>query len=641
MSVHEPATCPVHARTVPVVAAFALAVGLGIGGLAMLPLLGTPQAWVDGGFWALGIALAAALALASARRPGFAGPVFGGLAGATSVVSAAFFLGIAGAIFADGHDGLAVALGLGAGCLLLQLTIAPRLAEMGAQTGATSLPELFSARYPGIGPRLACAGIVIVSMLALLTAELMAAGVIGSRLLGVDYGMATTVAACAVFACFIVRGAGGASWVNGLLFPLLIISLLVPLVQLSAAWYGLPVPQLAYANALWQLQGLEETLLDQELADPAFMRPMLTAFLSLTPTNFLGIVLGLAAGIAALPSLIAGQLGAVRSVPAARWSAVWMLIFVVLLLTLVPAVAAYAKLSVVTLIAERTPIAELPAWIFAYGKLGLVHVCGQAATDAAAIAQACASLPDAAPGLRLQDVTLDPDIVTLALPEITGLNGPAFGFIAAAGLATALATAHGPLRAVVGALSGGGSFAPGGRLPRVPRLLSYGVAAVALVAAAFVAQARPAGIIELATWSFVLVAGGLFPSLLAALWWPRATSAGAAAAMLAGFAVTLIYLLGPHYFAVPFFEATSALSGGGQSAQEYFAELKDAWLAAAPGAAKDAAWTALDAHARSVADWWGISNLAVALLALPAGIVALVVVSLVTRAPPRGSATTP
>ena len=66
------------------------------------------------------------------------------------------------------------------------------------------------------------------------------------------------------------------------------------------------MPQLAYANALWQIQGLEETLLEQDLADPAFMKPMLTAFVTLTPMNFLGIVLGLAAGVAALPSLLRG-----------------------------------------------------------------------------------------------------------------------------------------------------------------------------------------------------------------------------------------------------------------------------------------------------------------------------------------------
>ena len=46
------------------------------------------------------------------------------------------FLAVAGAIFAWGHDGLALAIGLGAGCLLLQLVVAPRLAT----TGASSLP---------------------------------------------------------------------------------------------------------------------------------------------------------------------------------------------------------------------------------------------------------------------------------------------------------------------------------------------------------------------------------------------------------------------------------------------------------------------------------------------------------------------
>ncbi len=47
----------------------------------------------------------------------------------------------------------------------------------------------------------------------------------------------------------------------------------------------MPVPQIAYANALWQVQGLEETLLEQDLADPAFMKPMLGPFLSLTTST--------------------------------------------------------------------------------------------------------------------------------------------------------------------------------------------------------------------------------------------------------------------------------------------------------------------------------------------------------------------
>ena len=87
-------------------------------------------------------------------------------------------------------------------------------------------------------------------MLTLLVAELMATGLIGSRLLGVDYGIATIVGACAIFACFVVRGSG-CGGLDGLLFPVLIVALLVPLAMLSASGHGLPVPQ------IWHLFGFK------------------------------------------------------------------------------------------------------------------------------------------------------------------------------------------------------------------------------------------------------------------------------------------------------------------------------------------------------------------------------------------------
>lgn len=619
---------PARARAGLVIGGFAGAIAFGVGALVLLARLDVSTTWLDGGYWALGIAVAALLAAGAAmHRNSTVSPVLGGLALATDTISAAFFLALAGAIFAWGHDGLAFALGLGAGCLFLQLVVAPRL----PLTGAASLPEVFSARYPGRAPTILCAAVILISMLTLLVAELMAAGLIGARLLGVEFATATLIAAFAVFACFIVRNAGGTAWVNGLLFPFLLVAVLVPLVQLSAQWYGLPVPQLAYANALWQIQGLEETLLEQDLADPAVMRPMLSAFVQLTPINFMGIVLGLAAGVASLPSLLSHFTS--KPVRTARWSAVWGLIFVALFLTLAPAVAAYAKLSFITLISDRTPLANLPAWIFIYGKLGLVEVCGRAATDTAAIAKACAELPDASPVLRLQDITLSPDMILLALPDIAGLDHAVLGAIAAAGLAVALVTAHGPLSAIVRALGFDGGATPSDARPRASRLVAYGVAGVTLIAAAFAALTRPATILDVATWALTLAAAGLFPALFAALWWKRANAIGAAAGMAIGLAAALVYLIGTRYFAVPFFEAFSALSSAGPTGQEVFGELKAAWLAAGPGPAKDVAWAALDTHAQTIADWWGINGLATALLALPAGVVTLVVISLVTPAP--------
>jgi cation/acetate symporter len=615
----------------------AVSAALVVGGIlfALGAQFGGTQSMIDGGYWALGIAVAAVIALwAGLRRGSTVSPVFGGLGIAADTFSAAFFLALAGGIFAVGHDGLAVVIGLGAGCLLLQLVVAPGLAA----SGTASLPQFFAARYPGRAAGFLCALVTVASMLLLLAAELMAAGLVGARLLGVDFSIAAVVSASAVLACFVVRGSTGAPWVNGVLFPAMLLAVLVPLVVLSVQWYGMPIPQLAYGHALGQVQGIEQTLLEQELADPAVMKPMLTAFVALTPTNFLGIVLGLAAGVAVLPSMLPAQLTAVPA-PTARRAALWGLIFVAALLTLMPAIAAYAKLALIQLLADRTPIADLPAWIFTYGKLGLVEICGRAATDAATAAQACAALSDVGATLRLQDISISPDIIVLALPEIAGLPHVTLGLLAAVALAVAITTASGPVSAIVRAFGLDASTIDNAR-PQASRLCSYGLAGAALVVATIVALARAVTILDLATYAVVLAAVGLFPAVLAALWWKRANTYGAAGAMLVGLGAALLYFVGAHYFAVPLAEASFAFGTAGTETFDYFVELKGAWLAAPAGPAKDVAWTALDGYARGIGPWWGVLDMAIALLAIPAGLVTLVVVSLLTPAP-RAASTVP
>ena len=541
-----------------------------------------------------------------------------GLALAADTVSAPFLLGLSGAVFAWGYDGLAFGLGLGAGLLLLQLLVAPQLPRM----GVASVPEFFAERYGGGAPRTIAAVAVALSMAVLVVAQLMVAGLVTARLLGLEIGAAVAIAGVALFFCFLVRSLFASAWVRVVVFVLMLLALLAPAVQLSAEWYGLPVPQIAYANALWPIQSLEETLLEQDLADPVEMKPMLTAFVSLDPLNFLGIVLGLALGLASLPSLLSRHF-MVPGVRAARRSAVWGLLFATLLLSLAPALAAYAKLSVLKLVAAPTDLAQLPAWIFAYGRLGLVEVCGAAAVDAAAVAKACAALPDASAVLRLQDLTLSPDVVTLATPEITGLGTAMFGLIAAAVLAAALLTADGPLTAIVGAFGCEVRAASGRSL-----LPSCAVAAATLIVTGLFASTHPAGVLDVATWAFTIAASGLFPALIIGFWWRRASAPAAVVAMIVGLAVCLHYLVATRYLSVGFFETWQSLSSAGPTATEIFGELKDAWVTATRGPARDAAWAALDAHAQGIANWWGITNLATIVLALPAGIVAMILVSL-------------
>lgn len=540
-----------------------------------------------------------------------------GMGIAAETLSAAFLIGTAGAVYAWGFDGLAFGLGVCAGLLLLQLTIVPGLSAAKAR----SVPEFFEERFGSGTVRLVACLAVVVTMAPLLVAQLMAAGLAGARLFGIGYATAVSVAGVVLVVCLALRRVMGAVWLAALVFALMLVAVLVPTIDLSAQWYGLPVPQLAYSNALWKAQELEETLLFDELADPTYMRTLIRPFLSLSLMNFLGLVLGLAAGTAAQAHVLARHVMA-KPGSEARWGLVWAIAFAALLLSATTAVAAYFKLSLMTMIAGRVEIANLPEWVFTYGRMGLLDVCGRAATDLASVTAACAALPDASPVLRLQDLSLSPDMIFLALPDVAGLGGPIAGLVAAAVVVTAIVTADGPLRALAGALAGGQE--------KTPQALTYVIAAAAVLLAGLAALTRPSDVLTVATWGFLLAAGGIFPALFAAVWWRRASAAGIAAGMLAGLGVGLAYLIATRYFAVDFYAAFASFSNAGPMAQEFFGEYTDAWLSADPGAAKEAAWQVLDTQAQSMADLWGVRPVATALLAMPVSIVVLVAVSLVT-----------
>jgi cation/acetate symporter len=345
------------------------------------------------------------------------------------------------------------------------------------------------------------------------------------------------------------------------------------------------------------------------------------------------VILGLAAGMACLPPALALLRGA--SAREARWSLVWALALGALFLTAAPALAAYARYALLALIGNHTQIAQLPEWMFTYGKLGLLDICGYPAVDPATTVAACTTLPDPTAVLRLQDVTLQPDIIALAAPEMAGLAPPMLGLLAAAALAAALVTADGPLAAVIEALRG--LRRRGNENTDAGKAGSYALAAAVVAVAALAAAARPASLLMLATWSFTLAGAGLLPALVAGLWWRRANGFGASAALVTGFALAAFYLIGTRYFAVEFFETFQSLSSAGPTARDTFTELQQAWSAAPAGAAKDAAWAALDTHAQTMANWWGIKSMAAALLALPVGVIAVIAGSLATRASPAAT----
>ena len=132
------------------------------------------------------------------------------------------------------------------------------------------------------------------------------------------------------------------------------------------------------------------------------------------------------------------------------------------------------------------------------------------------------------------------------------------------------------------------------------------------------------------SWAVSLAAAGLFPVLVMGIWWKRANTAGAIAGMIAGFGLTLLYLVVTRYypqFGVEFLGMTSnvnAVTG---------APLVDL----AKAAADPAVWGVSPVPASHVmaskVGWFSVNNISSGLFGVPVGFVVIWIVSLLTPAP--------
>jgi cation/acetate symporter len=573
--------------------------------------------------------------VAGRRVPAF----YNGMATGADWMSGASFVGMAGTLFLLGYDGLAFVLGWTGGYVLVAILIAPFLRKFGAYTVPDFLADRFGgnlARFVGVLVLLSCSFTYVV-------AQIYATGLIASRFLDMNFTVAVYVGLIGILLCSMLGGMRAVTWTQVAQYIVLIVAYLLPVVILSAKKFGLPIPQLTYGGVLEQISARETQLAAAKLAplaaDGTFAKPHIKPFTTYDPANYFALIFCLMVGTASLPHILMRYF-TTPSVRDARMSVAWSLLFIFLLYFTAPAYAAFSKLEVYTNVIGK-PLTAFGAdatlnWIFTYGKIGLVKICGVNAVDPASILAACGKIAGHPGVLRLQDFVINTDVIVISTPEIAGLPYVIAGLVAAGGLAAALSTADGLLLAIANALSHDIYYkmidpnAPTARRLVVARTLLVIVA----VLAAYTASTRPADILSMVAWAFSLAAAGLFPALVLGVWWKRANGPGAVAGMLAGWLMCIYYLVGSRYFAVSFYETWSFLSGATPAAVAKFQELKAAWVAAS-GDAKLTAWRALDTHAQGIANWWGIRNISAALFGLPVGFAVMYVVSMMTPAPSK------
>ena len=242
--------------------------------------------------------------------------------------------------------------------------------------------------------------------------------------------------------------------------------------------------------------------------------------------NFLALVFCLTIGTAALPHVLM-RYYTTPSVRQARESVFWSLLFILLLYITAPAYAVFVKYEVFTNLVN-IPIVNLPSWVAAWSKVGLVSI-EDINRDGI---------------LQLAELSLNPDVVVLATPEIAGMPYVVSGLVAAGGLAAALSTADGLLLTITSALSHDlyyRVFRPHSST-QLRLVISKSLLLVVAVFAAMVAAQKPGTILAMVAWAFSIAGSAFFPALVLGIFWRRATRAGALTGMIVGLLVAVYYI---------------------------------------------------------------------------------------------------
>jgi cation/acetate symporter len=298
--------------------------------------------------------------------------------------------------------------------------------------------------------------------------------------------------------------------------------------------------------------------------------------------NFLALIFCLMLGTAALPHILM-RYYTTPSVTQARQSVTWSLFFIFLLYFTAPALAVLVKFDIYTLFVG-TEFAKLPAWVSAWNKI-----------DPALLTVTDINRDGI---VQLAEIAIGQDIVVLATPAIAGLPYVISGLVAAGGLAAALSTADGLLLTIANALSHDLYYkminpnASTQKRVTISKILLLLVA----IAAASVAQQKPADILFLVSAAFSFAAAAFFPALVAGVFWKRANKWGAITGMLTGLGVCFYYMATTQPWMRSVFGVTGPVS-------DYL--------------------------------WFNISPISAGVFGVPVGVAVLVIVSLLTPAPDR------
>ena len=493
--------------------------------------------WVVGASFALYVLIAIRSRAGSTQEFYVAGkgihPVANGMATAADWMSAASFISMAGLIGLsyNGYGGSVFLMGWTGGYVILAMLIAPYLRKYGKFT----VPEFIGDRYYSDAARVVAVICLIICSVTYVIGQMKGIGVAFSRFLETDYETGLFSGMLIVFFYAVLGGMKGITYTQIAQFCVLIFAYTVPAIFISLQLTGQPIPQLGLGSTLadgtYLLEKLDRTLLDLGFQE-------YTTSVRGSTLNMAAFTASLMIGTAGLPHVII-RFFTVPTVQAARTSAGWALVFIAILYTTAPAVAAMARLNIIQTLepqpGQHLAIEERPAWFKNWERTGLLGIEDK---NGDGLIQYSADTE------TNELVKLDNDILVLANPEIANLPNWVIALVAAGGLAAALSTAAGLLLAISSSISH--DLLKRTLMPHISErqelFASRLAMAAAVLGAGYLGLNPPgfaAGTVALA---FGLAAASLFPALLLGIFSTRVTREGAILGMLSGIGVTLAYV---------------------------------------------------------------------------------------------------
>ena len=473
-------------------------------------------------------------------------PIANGMATAADWMSAASFISMAGLIAFLGYGGSVFLMGWTGGYVLLAMLLAPYLRKHGSFT----VPEFISDRYYSNTARVVAVLCLIIASVTYVIGQMKGIGVAFSRFLEVDYETGLSIGMVIVFIYSVMGGMKGITYTQIAQYVIMIIAYTIPAIFISFMLTGIPIPQIGLGGTMSDGIFLLDKL-DKILIDLGFQE--YTTSKRLSTLNMFFYTLSLMIGTAGLPHVIM-RFFTVPNIRAARLSAGWALVFISILYTTAPAVAAMARLNLIFTIEQPEKLQNLsyderPSWFRKWEKTGLLKFDDKNNDG----------LVQYSSGISNEMVKVDRDIIVLANPEIARLPNWVIALVAAGGLAAALSTAAGLLLAISSSISRDllkGVFAP--NISERKELMASRIAmALSIGVAGYFGFNPPdfaAGTVALA---FGLAASSIFPALMMGIFSKKINKEGAIAGMLAGISVTLLYVF--QHKGIMFIQSTSFL----------------------------------------------------------------------------------